>query len=273
MNIDEKLKKLNEYMRDNDGAAVAFSGGVDSTFLLKAAHDLLGDRIAAITIRSRLIPERELSEAVDFCQSEGINQIFLDFEPFDTEDFAENPQNRCYICKKACFSGLIELAAQHGFSQIGDGTKIDDEGDYRPGMKASEELGVKSPLRETGMSKSDIRLLSERLGLKTWNKPSFACLASRFRYGERITAEKLEMVEKAEQLLFDMGFHQFRARIQGLDARIEVSDGEIDMLMKKRGEILSEFEKYGFEHVSADLRGYRTSVGEAPAGSVTPNVK
>lgn len=255
----EKLEELKSYLRELGSVAVAFSSGVDSTFLLKTAHDVLGDGAIAVTARAAFFPERESEETADFCRKEGIRQFFVDFKVPEIEGFGENPQNRCYICKKALFTGIKETAALQNITVLAEGSNMDDNNDYRPGMAAIAELGVKSPLRHVGMTKKDIRLLSKDIGLYTWDKPSYACLASRFVYGETITEEKLSMVEKAEQLLLNMSFSQMRVRIHGQMARIEVLPEEFELLMKKenRENIVKNFRQYGFTYVTMDLSGYR----------------
>ncbi len=233
---------------------------MDSAFLLKTAHDVLENRVAAITIQSRIFPGREISEAEQFCRQYGIRQIICEVDELSIEGFSHNPHNRCYLCKRRMMEQVMKAAQAEHLAYIVEGSNLDDDGDYRPGHQAVAELGIKSPLREAGLSKAQIRSLSRQMGLPTWDKPSFACLASRFVYGETITPEKLSMVEKGEQLLLDMGFYQVRVRIHGLMARIEVLPQDFEQLLQEdlRQHIVNQFLEYGFMHVSLDLLGYRT---------------
>lgn len=258
--LEEKYVKLQEYLKELGSVAVAFSSGVDSTFLLKVAHDILGDRVIAVTASSCSFPKRELNEAIAFCQKEGIHHIVCASEELEIEGFKNNPKNRCYLCKHELFEKIIKIAEENEIAYILEGSNMDDNGDYRPGLIAVQELGIKSPLRYAGLTKEEIRILSKRLNLPTWNKQSFACLSSRFVYGETISEEKLQMVDKAEQCLLDLGFHQVRVRIHGLMARIEILPEEFEKLISKevRKQITETFRKLGFTYTSLDLNGYRT---------------
>ncbi len=240
--------------------AVAFSGGVDSTFLLRAARDALGENVVAVTASSCSFPERELNAAKKFCGENGIRHIICESEELNIKGFRQNPPNRCYLCKRELFEKIWAIARENGIANVAEGSNMDDTGDYRPGLEAVRELGVKSPLREAGLYKSEIRELSKQLGLPTWNKQSFACLSSRFPYGEAINEKKLAMVDKAEQLLLDLGFHQVRVRIHGDIARIEVAPAEIRRIAENgiREKISARFKEYGFAYVALDLDGYRT---------------
>ena len=258
--MEEKFEKLKNYLSSLESVVVAFSSGVDSTFLLKTAHDVLGDKVIAVTAESCSFPKRELNEAKLFCQKEGIKHIVVESEELEIDGFCKNPVNRCYLCKKELFEKITEIAKENNIKNIVEGSNIDDNGDYRPGLQAVSELNIKSPLRYAELNKNEIRELSKKLELNTWDKQSFACLSSRFVYGEEITKEKLSMVDKAEQLLLDLGFHQLRVRIHGTIARIEVLPDEFPKLIeeKNRLKIVTEFEKYGFTYISMDLKGYRT---------------
>ncbi len=255
--VHEKYAALQAYLRSLGSVAVAFSSGVDSTFLLKTAHDLLGDRVIAITARSCSFPQRELHEAEAFCAKEGITHLIVDSEELNIEGFSHNPKNRCYLCKKELFTKIGMIAAQRGIPYIAEGSNMDDNGDYRPGLMAVAELGVKSPLREAKLYKAEIRQLSKELGLPTWDKQSFACLSSRFVYGEQITEEKLSMVDKAEQRLLDLGFHQVRVRIHGSIARIEVEPSEFGKILEHAASLNDYFQSLGFTYVTLDLGGYK----------------
>lgn len=255
-----KYEQLLEYIKSLGSVAVAFSSGVDSTFLLFAAKEALGDKIIAVTASANFVPKRELDEATIFCNEHDIRHEVNLIDGLKIEGFTQNPKNRCYICKRAIFETFLSLADREGINAILEGSNVDDEGDYRPGLQAIAELGIKSPLRQLGFTKNDIRVLSKYLNLPTWEKQSFACLASRFVYGETITAEKLSMVDKAEQLMFDLGFNQVRVRIHNMMARIEIMPDEFEKLISDdiRNRITKSFKEYGFEYVTMDLIGYRT---------------
>lgn len=262
----DKYEQLKEYIASFGSMAVAFSSGVDSTFLLYAAQEALGDKVIAVTATSCSFPEREAREAKDFCEKNKIRQFVIKSEELEIEGFKHNPKNRCYICKKELFEKIKEVAKENNIAEVAEGSNLDDNGDYRPGLLAVEELGVLSPLRHIGFTKKEIRGLSKELGLPTWEKQSFACLSSRFPYGDLISEEKLKMVDKAEQLLLDMGFHQLRVRIHGDVARIELLPEEFSKFMEEntRTEVYKQFKSYGFNYVALDVLGYRTGSMNEP---------
>lgn len=255
----EKLDALKKNLKGLGKIAVAYSSGVDSTFLLKAAHEILGDEVLAITVHSNSFPEIEQKEAQEFCAREGIRQAVCEFDELEVPGFSQNPPNRCYLCKREMFKMIQKTAREKGMLHVTEGSNLDDEGDYRPGMQAVTELGILSPLRDAGLIKEEIRFLSKEYGLSTWDKPSYACLSSRFAYGETITREKLRMVENAERLLWNLGFSQVRVRVHGTLARIEVSEREFSMLISQenREQVTEVLKKSGFSYVTLDLDGYR----------------
>ena len=260
MNIKEKYNILKEYIASLESTACAFSGGVDSTLLLKVSHDVLGDKAIAITASSQSFPERELNESINFCKINNIKQIITQSNELDIPGFKDNPKNRCYLCKHELFSQIIKIAHENNIAHVIEGSNTDDLGDYRPGLQAIQELSIKSPLRKANLSKSEVRQLSWELGLPTWDKPSFACLASRFVYGEKITPEKLKMIERAEELLLSLGFRQVRVRIHDNIARIEIEPKEFSRIIEDntRTKIYDSLKDYGFSYVTLDMKGYRT---------------
>ena len=257
--LQDKLERLEDYIRDLGSLAVGFSGGVDSSFLLTVAHNVLGDKAIAVTNADASVPERELKEAIAFCEERGIRQIVSKADPFENEAYRHNSPDRCYFCKHGIFSEIKRIAEENGIAFIAEGSNMDDLGDYRPGLKAVEELSVKSPLRQAGLYKEDIRLISKAMGLPTWSKPAYACLASRFVYGEEITEEKLHRIDRAEQYLIELGFFEERVRLHGNMARIEVPEKDIERLAseKIRKAVYERFKEIGFSFVTIDMRGYR----------------
>ena len=254
----DKYTALREYIASLGSVAVAFSGGVDSTLLLRVAHDVLGAKAVAVTMSSSLFPHRELDEAQAFCKSIGAEQIILHIDELAIDGFRDNPPDRCYLCKRALFTRLQAVARERGLAHVIEGSNVDDVGDYRPGLRAISELGIKSPLRHAGLTKEEIRALSRELGLPAWDKPSYACLASRFVYGERITPEKLAMVERAENFLLSLGFRQMRVRLHGMLARVELLPEDFGKFIELREQIYAELKGLGFSYVTLDVKGYRT---------------
>ena len=258
-NTLSKYEKLKSIIKDCGKIAIAFSGGVDSTFLTKVAKDVLGENAVAVTISSILVTDDELKEADDFCKAENIEHLVYNADVLSIPGFENNPPDRCYICKKAIFTNVQNLVGESGISVIAEGTNVDDDGDYRPGMRAIKELGVRSPLKEAGLTKAEIRELSCMLGLKTWNKPSCACLASRFAYGEVINKDKLDMIYSAECYIRSLGFEQFRVRLQDGIARIELRPADIQKFIENgiKDKVSEKLHALGFKYVSLDLDGYR----------------
>jgi pyridinium-3,5-biscarboxylic acid mononucleotide sulfurtransferase len=256
--ITEKTIKLDNILKAIDTVVVAFSGGVDSTFLLHRAHKVKKKGVIGITVRTPYIPSAEITDAVAFTESFGIMHKILDIG--FPEKIRYNPADRCYTCKKKIFGDLLLFAAQNNFSHVIDGTNADDIHDYRPGIKALEELGIRSPLLESGLTKEEIRTLSREADLDIWEKPAMACLLTRIPYDTEITQEKIVMVDKAETLLLDLGFPGTRVRVHGDLARIECLPGYIEKfaLHEVREQIISRFREIGFRYVSLDLEGYRT---------------
>ena len=258
--MNEHYVNLINCLKSYGSVAVAFSGGVDSTLLLKAAHDALGANAVAVTAAIEAVPERELEAAQAFCAALGVRHIIVQPDVMRLPGFYTNPPDRCYHCKKQIFSALSKAARASGAAVVAEGSNLDDEGDYRPGLRAIAELDVKSPLREAGLTKAMIRALSRELGLDTWDKPSCACLASRFAYGERITQEGLRRVDAAEAFLHDLGFRQVRVRVHGELARVEAEPGDILRLAapEMRAQLDAKLRALGFAYVTLDLQGYRT---------------
>ncbi|MBE5845866.1 MAG: ATP-dependent sacrificial sulfur transferase LarE [Butyrivibrio sp.] len=257
--LQEKLNKLEDYIRSLGSLAVGFSGGVDSSLLMVVANKVLGDKAIAVTSTVISMPRREILEAEEFCKERGIRQIVCKVDPMQLEAFRFNHNDRCYHCKRMIFSEILKVAMENGIEYVAEGSNMDDLGDYRPGMKAVEELKITSPLREAKLSKEEIRMISKALGLPTWSKPAYACLASRFVYGEEITEEKLRMIDEAEQFLIENGFLQERVRLHGNLARIEVPAEDIPRLAsdEMREAVYTKFKEIGFMFVSLDLKGYK----------------
>lgn len=272
--LEQKYVQLKSRIASAGRAAIAFSGGVDSVFLLYAAKEALGDQVLALTVSLHAVPRRELREAEDFCRRYGIRHRVGTADEFSIEGFADNPPNRCYLCKKTLFQMMLDAAAEEGFETLMEGSNLDDQGDYRPGLRALQELQIQSPLKEAGFTKAEIREMSRRLGLPTWEKPSMACLASRFAYGERITPEKMAMVEQAEEYLTGLGFVQRRVRVHKNLARIELLPDEIPALMEngRYRQVQKRFCELGFSYVTLDLKGFESgSMNRELAGKKQEN--
>jgi uncharacterized protein len=259
--VKEKFERLRKIFEKMGKVLVAYSGGVDSTLLLKVAKDTLGDRnVLAVTALSPLYPDRELTDAKRMAQEMGLRHLLIDSNELEIEGFSKNPPNRCYYCKRELFEELLNLAQKEAIPFIVEGSTLDDDKDHRPGRKAVQELGIRSPLKEAMFTKGDVRELSKVLSLPTWDKPSFACLASRFPYGEEITEEGLKMVDEAEAFLISLGFKQVRVRHYPNLARIEVYPEEISRLMNGplREKVVSRLKEIGYQYVTLDLQGFRS---------------
>jgi uncharacterized protein len=262
----DKITILDSILKDLGSFIIGFSGGVDSTVLLYRAKLLNLLKIKAVTIRTKYIPAREISETTEFTKSHGIDHEIIDLEIPD--NMRHNPIERCYLCKKTLFTALADFAGEHGFKYVIDGTNTDDSVEFRPGLKALNELNVRSPLAEAGLTKSDIREYAKKAGLPIWDKPAMACLLTRIPYNSEVTDETLQKIEKAENLLFDKGYPGARVRVHGDVARIECLPGYVDRIFNdpRREVIVSELKQIGFRYISLDMEGYRT-------GSMDPEKK
>lgn len=259
MNIREKKKKLEKILRDSKRILIAYSGGVDSTFLLKFAVDCLGtDSVAVFIEKAEVYPDEEIKFARDFAKSLGVKIFEYRSEKLKYKKFVENSKFRCFYCKKDLFSKMLMISKKNGFNTIADGSNYDDLTDYRPGNKAKSMYGVISPLQLAGFNKNDIRKLSRKMGLPTWDKPQMACLASRIPYGEKITRKRLERIDKAERHLKKLGFGVVRVRDYDSLCRIEVDPSEIQKAVSLKEEILRTFKKIGYQYITVDLEGYIT---------------
>ena len=255
-----RLESLQHILTGMESVLVAYSGGVDSTFLLKVALDILGDQVLAVTARSEIHASRELQAAEEMARRLGAKHILIETHELADPNFTSNPPERCYYCKRGLFFKMREVAAEYSQMQLVDGSNYDDRSQYRPGRKAVRECGVRSPLEEARLTKDDIRLLSREMGLTTWDKPAAPCLATRFPYGNEITAEGLRRVEKSEEFLYSLGVGQLRVRDHGTVARIEVGSDDIPLLLQKDVvvQVIHELTGLGYSYVTLDLQGFRS---------------
>ena len=257
----DKFFKLISILKEMDGAIIAYSGGVDSSFLLKACVDTMGEKAIAVIADSSTMPRSELSEAKDMAKSLGINPVIINTDKLSGIDFSRNDRDRCYYCKTSLFGEIKKIAVDRNIANILYGGNLDDESDYRPGMQAAKEMGARAPLREVGLTKSEIRMLSKKLNLGTWDKPAQACLSSRIPYGVNITMNRLQKVEKAENIMRELGFKQNRARLQDdHTVRIEIEKEDFDRILDGdiRHKIVDKVKKLGFTYVTLDLEGFRS---------------
>lgn len=257
--VQQKLRRLKRILAEMRSVLIAYSGGVDSTFLLKVAVDILKDKVVAVTAVSETYPEGEYREARKLARFVGVKHLTVETSELKDRKFTRNQPDRCYFCKKELFAGLQKIARAQRLDWVADGANLDDARDFRPGSRAAGELGVRSPLQEAKLTKKDIRLLSRKMKLPTWNRPSLACLASRFPYGRAITSGELKKIAEAEKFFRKAGFRQIRVRHHGRTCRIELEPGDLGRLIEKklRIKVVKKLKSLGFTYICLDLEGYR----------------
>ncbi|HBR03911.1 MAG TPA: ATP-dependent sacrificial sulfur transferase LarE [Ruminiclostridium sp.] len=260
MELDSKLQTLFSYLKGLEKVCIAFSAGIDSSFLLESAHRALNGNVLAVMARGSMMPQKEIDYGREFCKSRSIQFIEIEANEFEVEAFANNTPDRCYYCKHAIFSKIIKTAEENGFHIVLEGTNLDDMGDYRPGRKALAELGIKSPLLECGFTKNEIRAFAREMDIDIWDKPAAACLATRVPTGEKVTPELLKRIEVSEDAIKQLGFRQVRVRVHGSLARIEIPADGIEKMCRPavRDEVSRKLKDAGFRYVSIDLDGYKT---------------